>query len=348
VRAARCVLGVALLSALVAGCVRPPVEDEITIEPAKADDSVVVTVETRFKLNPINEAARRRVENARAAALSSTDAWAIRFGNLDPEEESVTFEKERGTLERVTRSVRIPADDLHRVFSDANITVDVLRGDGWREIAFYPGTSGRASREQQKQFETELAEWSKAVARYFTSIHHLYSYLHDQPGRAQYFFAAILHEPNVDGSEPLVGEDEQPLVDAVLESMEEIAERMDAQDDRAATFAEEADLLFNPFPGRVTVRVPSDVISTQGFTSQKGNAVIIEPIDLFATLASMEGKWISPDPLAALLRDQTPRAADLAALPRKSEAVVTSTEIANAIREHLARPKTYSVRFRDY
>jgi hypothetical protein len=332
---------------LVVACARPPVEDQITIEPVKTDDSVIVTVQTSFELHPRNDETRRRVEIARAAALSSTDAWSIRFGNLQPAEESLTFEKTAGTLERVTRSVRIPSDDLHRVFADANITVDVLRGEGWRELTFYPGTSGRASREQQRQFETELAAWSRSVARYFIAMDHLYSYLRDQPERAPYFFAALLNEKNVDGSDPMVAEDELPIIEAVLASMTEIAERMDNQEERAATFAEEADLIFNPFPGRVTIRVPAGVISAEGFSSQKGNDLVIEPVDLFAAIAALEGKWISPDPLAALLRDQTPRSSEIASLPRKSTAVVNSTDIARAIREQLARPKTYSVRWRE-
>ena len=82
----------------------------------------------------------------------------------------MTFEKTAATLERVTRSARIPSDDLQQVFSDTNITVDVLRGEGWRELAFYPGAGGRATREQQRTSTTQLATWSSAVARYFTAV----------------------------------------------------------------------------------------------------------------------------------------------------------------------------------
>lgn len=88
-------------------------------------------------------------------------------------------------------------------------------------------------------------------------------------------------------------------------------------------------------------------MSAKRFTLRKGNEVIVEPVDLFATLTSLEGKWIAPDPMAALLRDQTPLAADLAELPRRSEAVVSRSEIARALREELTRPRMYSVRWRD-
>lgn len=336
----RLVTCAALAALLLASCARPPVSDEVTIEPS--DDTMVVTVSTSFLLNAPNERARARVEAARAAALASTDPWSVRFARLAaPEEERLTYQKQRGTLERVTRSVRIAPDDLQQIFSDTNITVDVLRGDGWRELAFYPGTSGRASREQQAQFESELAAWSDAVARYFTAVHHLYAYLREQPHRDRYLFAALLGEPQA-----VVLEEEQPLVDAVTRAMEEIADRMDHSESQAATLAEQADLIFNPFPARIRVRPPADVLAQQGF-AQKENELVIEPVDLFAAIAALEGKWITPDPLAALLRDEQPAAEEMAARTRESRAVVASSEIARAVREQLARPRTYSVRWRE-
>lgn len=336
----RAALCAALLLAF--GCVRPAVTDELVIEPAREDDTLLVTATTKFALDAASEQTRRRVDAARAAALASTDAWSVRFARLDtPEEERVLHQKHRGALERVTRSARIPADDLQQLFSDASITVDVLRGDGWRELTFYPGSGGRATREQRAEFERELHRWSESAARYFTAIHHLYTYLGADPQRARYVFAALLGEKDA-----AVLEEEQPLVDAVVASMEEIADRMDAQEGRAATFAEQADLIFNPFPARVTVRAPTDVLSSEGFVTEQG-ALVIEPVDLFAAVGALEGRWVSPDPLTALLRDEMPSSAEIARQRRKSQAVVTSSEIEQAVRERLARPRTYRVRWRD-
>lgn len=342
------VLTAAMLVILAASCAKPPVSDEVTIEPSKDGDSVVVTAETTFMLNPPNELMKRRIENARTAALSGTDPWSIRFSRLTPAQERFTMEKDHGDLARVTRAVRVRTEDLQQVFSDANITVDLLRGDGWSELRFYPGTNGRATREQQRQFEGELAAWSQDVARYFTAVHGLYTYLGAAPQRAEYVFAALLDEKNVDGTDAQVLEEEQPLVEGVVAAMEKIGDRMDEQEGRAATFAEEADLVFNPFPARITVRAPRDITSMEGFTAQKGSDVTIEPVDLFATIAAMEGKWITPDPLAALLREEKPTAAQIARLERTSTAVVTSSEVARAIREQLARPKTYTVRWKNF
>lgn len=338
-RLARIVCALSLLAA----CARVPVTEELTIEPDRDSDTVVVTASTTFELHPRTDVARARVESARAAALSGTDPWSIRFARLlVPDEERVTYQKNRGALERVTRSARFPSDDLQHLLSDTNITVDVLRGEGWREISFYPGSGGRATREQQRELDITLVRWSESVARYFTSVHHLYSYLREHPGRDRFVFAALVSE-NLE--ETPVTEEEAPLVEAVIQAMGTIAEEMDVQEGRAATLAEEADLVFNPFPARVIVRVPGEVLSSEGFTA-KGNDLAIEPVDLFAAIAALEGRWIAPDPLAALLRDERPTAEQLAEARRKSEAVVSSSEIARAIREQLARPRLYSVRWR--
>lgn len=322
-----------------------PVLDEMTIEPSKGDDTLLVTAWTKFELDPANDHIRRRVDAARAAAQSNTDAWSLRFSRLRAEEEQVTYAKSRGALERVTRLARIRADDLQQLFSDVNITAQVIRGEGWRELTFYPGSSGRATREERRRFDGELTEWSSSVARYFVAIDHLYSYLDEFPQRDRYVLAAVLDEKELDEKEAAVSEEEQPLVGAVRSAMEEIAERMDQQENRADTFAEEADLVFNPFPARITVRPPGEVLSSEGFTSQKGT-LTIEPVDLFGAIAALEGRWISPDPLATLLREESPTSAELAALPRRSRSVVSSSEVAAAIREQLNRPKTYRVRWR--
>jgi hypothetical protein len=332
---------------LFAACTRLPVTEVVTIEPSADHDSVTVSVSTSFWLSPPNEQLRERVEEARSAALSGTDAWSVRFGRLHaPLEERLTLEKTRGALERVTRAARIPSDDLQQLFSDTGVTVDVLRGEGWRELRLFPGSSGRATREQQKELEATLDVWSRSVTRYFTAMHHFYRYLDENPERAQVTWAAFLEERGADGLVPPVAEEEALLIDAVRHSMDEIATRMDVQNGQASILMEQADLVYNPFPGRIVIRVPRDVLMAEGFV-QKGNELSIEPVDLFESLAGLEGRWISPDPLAASLRDQQVTSAQMTAAKRKSTAVVNSSEVSRAIREQLVRPKTYVVRWRE-
>jgi len=331
----------AVLAILIASCSRLPVQDEVTIEFSNDSDLVNVTAETRFELKPANADIRKRIDTARELAQSGTDAWSMRFGRLSPESERVTLQRTHGALERVTRSVRIPSDDLPRVFSDVSVTMNVTRGEGWSELAIYPGASSRATRERQRKFDEELSAWSTDVASYFTAVRHLYQYLDENPGRAEYVFAAVLAGKEQDP--PPVTEDEKPLVDGVVEAMVTIAERMDQQNAQAQTFSESADLIFNPFPARVTVKVPGEVLASEGF----GKELVIEPVDLLKTVGSLEGRWISPDPLAALLRDEIPTPQQLAAMPRRAAVVSSARDVTTALREQLARPRAYVVRWRD-
>ncbi len=317
----------ALVAVLVlAACGRPPVRDEVTVQFHDDREEITVTAETRFERGIRNQ----RVESARNAALQNLDPWSVRFARIDPQSEEVTFARQEGELERVTRRIRIPADDLQRVFSDTSITVNLVRGDGWHELSFFPGSSSRATREQIRHFDQELHSWSSEVARYFTAIDHLYDYLDENPHRTKFVFAALLHEEDAG-----VLEDEVPLLEAVIHTMERIGERMDAAEGDAFTFAEEADLIYNPFPARMVIRVPRE------------KELVIEPVDLFQTIADLEGKWISPDPLAALLKEESPTSEQLASMPRKSTSVITASHIETAIREQLSRPRNHTIRWAD-
>ena len=341
-RALKRALPAALCALILAACARPPISDEVTVEIEK-NDWVRVTARTTFNDADVFSPARLAiVESGRFAAMSGNDPWSARFGRVTAEDDAVTFEKHRGQLDRVTRWVRIPSHQLQQVFSDTNITVNILNGPGWRELSFIPGGSIRATREQRKHFEDSLGAWSGAVARYFNAINALYAYLNVNPHRATALFTALMTGKYDDLLNP-IAEEEQPFVDSVAMAMEEIGTRMDETEDGAATFGEEADLIYNAFPARITVRVTGDVLSKEGF----GNELVIEPVNLLETITSLEGKWISPDPLAALLREEPPTGAQLAQQPRQSTANVHAGDIADAIREKLARPRTYVVRWRD-
>lgn len=326
---------------LFAACAQPLVDDEVTVTIEK-NDRALITAQTTFNDKDVKDDTRLRiVEAARFAALHGNDAWSARFGRLTAEDEEVTFQKHLGQLDRVTRSIRIPAGQLQQVFSDTNITVNLLNGEGWRELSFIPGGSIRATREQRKHFEDSLQSWSGAVARYFAAVDRLYTYLNANTHRRPAIFAALLSTEAV-GELP-VAEEEQPLVDSVIVAMEEIGTMMDqVPDGAAATFGEEADLIYNPFPARMTIRVPGDVLSKEGFKEE----LVIEPVDLLDVITGLEGKWISPDPLAALLREQPATAEELSRQGLRSTQVVHASDIANAIREELERPKMYVVRWR--
>lgn len=322
----RIALAAALLFAL--ACERRVAHDELTLD-LGSDDSVIVTA-----VSPLEHDA------ARDAAFAGTDPWSVRFARLNAEEERITFQKRFGIAERVTHSMRIPRGDLQQVFSDVNLTVTLQRIDGVNEVRFYPGSGTRASREQQEHFTKGLETWSKELAAYYAAIHRLYSYMDANPDRAHDLWATVLGEENA----PLLFEEELPYADEVVRRMDAIVARMDAEEPFALQYAREADLMFNPFPARITIDTSGDVLSREGF----GEKLVIEPLDLFEAVKALDRRWISPDPLVSLLRDEQPPTADAwATLIRKSRFGVTGKDIADALREQLAKPETYAVRWRD-
>lgn len=302
--------------------------DDVTLDFAD-DETVIVTAVSQLD-----------DDAARDAALAGVDPWSVRFARLNAEEERITFEKTHGTIEQVTRSMRIPRADLQRVFSDANLTVSITHADGTSELRFYPGSGSRASREQQEHFEKALESWSEAAAHYFAAIHRLYGYMDANPDRVRDLWAAVLYEEN----RPVLFEEEEPYVDEVVRTMDELGTRMDEERRIAMRYAVEADLIFNPFPARITVGVPGDVLAKEGF----GEKLVIEPVNLLDAISSLEGRWISPDPFVALARDETaPTSEAFARLRRTAAFNVRPSEIREALRERLAKPATYSVRWRD-
>lgn len=330
----------ALLALIVlAACAPPPVSEDVTIE-IEPEDSAVITAVTTYEMNARSATIRRRVDEARNAALTGTDLWGARFARIAPEFERVTFDRRSGVLESVTRVGRVAQRDIQPLFSDASLTISLIDGDGTRELSIYPGTSSRATREQRERFQRKMSAWSTDVARYFTALHHLYSYLDANPDRARYLFEAL----NREGSP--VTEDEQPLIEAVGDAMEAISRRLEVEEGDAYSFAEEADLVFNPFPARLTIRTPGEIIDAKGFEVE-GRDAVVEPINILKAIASLEGRWVSPDPLALLFRDEEIVVEDIAAMPRKSSAVVTASEIESALRERMKRASAYSVRWRD-
>lgn len=322
----RIALAAALLIA--AACERRPVTDELTLDFVD-DETVIVTAVSQLY-----------DDAARDAALTGTDEWSVRFARLNAEQERITFEKRNGTIEQVTHSMRIPRADLQRVFSDTNLTVSVTRGDGWSELHFYPGSGSRASREQHAHFDAALESWSEEAAKYFAAIHRLYGYMDANPDRVHLLWSAVLYEED----RPVLFEEEEAYVDEVVRRMDELGSRMDEERRKAMRYAVEADLIFNPFPARITIEVPKDVLAKQGFEEK----LVIEPVNLLEALSSLEGRWITPDPFVALARDEPrPTSVTFQQRPRRSAVDVRASEIRDAVRERLARPVTYSVRWRD-
>jgi hypothetical protein len=143
----------------------------------------------------------------------------------------------------------------------------------------------------------------------------------------------------------LLTDTEMNLVEATRKSLDNLAFGQDETEE----LEREADLVFNPFPATLVVRVPTEPLIVEGFTREEKGRLVAHTMNLLDAIASLEGKWISPDPLAFALRSDSKGLEDLAPVlagqQRRAEAVIGEREVADALRERLQPAPRYRVRF---
>ena len=335
------IFAVALLAllALFVACDTVP-RHKLTLSFNDAGDRV--TIESVTTLPPLKEAKNRaRVEQLREALLGGTDEWALRFQNAAPERDRVVYDRTAGELFAVSRSATIDAQDLQKFFYDLPITAKTTRGDGWVELAIYPGTSNRGTRQDREDFEKRMNEGAAAARRYIDLMRILYEYLDEHPRRAHDVFDTLFRDDN-DPRLIVATEREMDLLRTVREAMNHLLD-VDWND-----ASREADVVSNPFPAEIVVRTPGEPILIEGFARDE-RGVYIRTKTLFEALASLEGRWISPDPIALAIR--SPELKDeevvtlLANAKRHAEPVVGFQEVLAGLTAQLKPADRYRVRF---
>ena len=287
---------------------------------------------------------RKRDERLREDILAGRDEWSLRFANASPEADRVTFERAKGELIRAEHVARIDVADLQKIFFDVAVSAVVTRGDGWAELAIYPGTSTRATRQQRDDSERKLRGYSRRAVRYFDAVRTMYDYMDAHPPRAEALFTALFRDAD-DPKPSLISDEEHDLVEAARAAVDGLT-----KDEDTDALEAEADLVFNPLPARIVVRVPGEPLVFEGFTQSKEGELIAEPLSLLEAIASLEGRWIAPDPLAFSIRpdgggEPEKEAALIAAMPRKTSAVIGDIEVADALVAKLKPAARYRARW---
>ncbi|MBV8543291.1 MAG: hypothetical protein JO088_00990 [Acidobacteria bacterium] len=287
---------------------------------------------------------RARDDHLREDILAGRDEWSLRFANANPESYRVVLDRAKGELIRAERSARIDTADLQKIFFDVSVSAVVTRGDGWAELAIYPGTSTRATRPQRDDAEKKLRAYSKRAVRYFSAVRAMYDYMNEHPPRAKEIFAALFRDED-DTQQPLLSSEERDLVIVLRTALNALTE-----DDNTEQLEADADLVYNPLPARIVVHVPGEPLIVEGFAAGKDRELVAEPPSLLEAVASLEGRWVTPDPLAFATRpdagnDPTSEAAIIAAMPRRTSAVVGAIEVSDAIVQKLRPAPRYRVRW---
>jgi hypothetical protein len=287
---------------------------------------------------------RARDDRLREDILAGRDEWSLRFANANPESYRVVLDRAHGELIRAERSARIDAADLQKIFFDVAVSAVVTRGDGWAELAIYPGTSTRATRAQRDDAEKKLRAYSERAVHYFAEVRTMYDYMNEHSNRAAEIFAALFRDED-DAQQPVISAEERDLVINLRKALNALTEGDDTEQLEA-----EADLVYNPLPARIVVHVPGEPLAVEGFAVGKDHEMIAEPPSLLEAVAALEGRWITPDPLAFALRpdagnDPASEAALIAAMPRRTSAVVGEIEVSDAIVQKLRPAPRYRVRW---
>ncbi len=252
-----------------------------------------------------------RIEEEREALLAGRDEWSMRFANADPESDRVVLQRTHGQLKAVDHIASISPESLQKFFFDTHLTVTFSRREGWAELTIYPGSSERATRQQRQRVD---------------------------------MFGAIFREEK--DRPPRISEKERPLVDGVRSAID----TMTSNETDTGTIDRDFDFVFNPFPAELKVVVTGDALAVEGFTKMPEHAFVAKMATALEAVAMLEGRWITPDPLAAAFAapenaKSEEIAASLAAQPRHAEPVVTASDVASALMEKMRPAPRYRLRW---
>jgi hypothetical protein len=322
----------------------PAVRRVVVLTFNDAADLVTLSATTTLGKAEAGTPEAAQIDEERQALLGGRDEWSVRFANADPESDRVILLRKRGELQALEHIAAIAPENLQKFFFDTHLTVTFARGEGWGELTIYPGSSLRATRQQREHVERMLALFSERAAHYFQAIRGLYSYLDAEPQRAADIYTAVFRDEKDPPAR--VSEKEQSLAAGVRAAIDALL----SGEGETSTLDRDFDAVFNPFPAELKVIVPGEVLSAEGFSRLPDRTFLVKMPTALEAVGLLEGRWITPDPLAAALAapDDKP-AADLAAtladVPRRAEAVVTASDVAGALMEKMRPAPRYQVRF---
>lgn len=343
----------ALCLVLVA-CFEQPIKENLALRFLENGAVLVhATVELADAESVSNAAVKRRLEQARRDLLDGTDAWAPRFAALAPAAERYGWEKRLGEVKRLERSAALaePAS-LSELFRDTSLSVTyrVVEEERWAELAIVPGASSRATRRQRKELDEALGPWCERVAAYLEAARNLYDYLDDHPDRARACLADLFSDL-AEEEKPALTEEEEALLEPLGKNMEEVLGVLLVDGDAAYSLDEISHLVYDPFPARLSVTLPGKPLEVEGFATAPDGALTVSGLGLWDALASLEGRWLSPDLVQIYVAHQSggKQALDLDSLaeaPRRSDLHVQAKEVEQAIAERLTPAPLYRARWR--
>ncbi|MBW8875982.1 MAG: hypothetical protein JF614_13530 [Acidobacteria bacterium] len=344
-----------LACACLSSCFDSPIQESLRLR-FLAGGSVVVTSSVAIDAyaGSGNAALARRLAAARRDLLDGTDAWGPRFAALAPAAERFSWEKLGGELKTVSRSALVEKPEgLAPFFADSSLRVfyEVRKEEETAEFSIAPGLSTRATRQQRQEMQRLLERWSGEVAGYLAAAQKLYAYTGEHPDRARVCFGSLFNELLPASERKGLGkpnDDEKRLLEDLGNAMEKVWDVLLVPTGEEYSPDEISHLVYDPFPARLTVALPGPPLAVEGFAKTPDGKLSVPGLGLWDALRSLEGRWISPDPVMLYVerRGRGDQTLDLEAFLRRSrraEEAPSAREVRNKIEDHLTPAPLYRV-----
>lgn len=293
-----------LICLVFASCFEPPVREGLLLR-FLPNGAVVATskVEISADHDTKNPALARRLAETRRALLEGSDVWGARFAATNPAAERFGWEKRLGDLRAATRSAVITEPEgLEALFGDTSVgaayRIDADRG--MAELTLAPGPAARATRRQREEMRETLATWSAALAEYLEAAGDLYAHLERQPERARTCFGLLFDEVMDEEELKTLDEptdDEVVILERLDEAMRQVTDVLLVPERAEYSPDEISHLVYDPFPARLTVKLPGPPLEMEGFQANTGGTLSVAGLGLWDSLRALEGRWLSPDPV---------------------------------------------------
>jgi hypothetical protein len=286
-----------LFSLLLTSCFDAPVREDLRLR-FLPNGMVVATSTIRIEdPEQSNPALQKRLAEVRQAILEGSDPWSVRFAAAKPGAERSSWEKRLGALSSAAHSaVLTEPRDLEELFRDTSLSVSysVRPERGIAELSIVPGPSTRASRRQREETERTLDAWTGELADYLRAVQALYAYLDDHPDRARPCFANLFDKKEGAG-ELTAGEAHR--LEGLNDAMEKVLAVLTVPPDAAYSPDEVSQRVYDPFPARLSLKLPGEPLEVEGFRKSAEGGLVARSLGLWEALRSLQGKWISPDPV---------------------------------------------------
>jgi hypothetical protein len=333
------------------GCFEDPIEERCALR-FEPTGELRVTFETIVH-RPLggNRAFDQRLSALEQELFGGYGAWRARFDRTGGDRDGLAWERWEEHLVRFERWAQLPEPErqLAELLSDTPIEARLERNEGSSELVLVAGPSDRVSRRERERVERVLAEWADDLAAHLAATAELWRYFETHPARAapvaRAMFDDMLEEEDRGRTDLMPAEED--LVRRSQLAQQEVVEIFDFPEEEAHTLQELSRLVYDPFPAVFSVELAATdrLLEHEGFELDDAGRLVVPRASLWDAFESLEGQWISPDPLVAqarhLLRDRDAPFPVEAFLDQDFEYAATSprgTEVAAHLRRAL-RPR---------